>query len=133
MNCRNGTRQLALLLLVLAGPGCYASNPEATTTAAVITAADPPTEAAAPAVTSTTPAGAAEAVTIPDVALTDQHGKSVRFASDLIRGKVFAISFSFTRCKGVCPLLGAYCGRLRTLLDEEKADNVVVITISLPA
>ena len=131
MNCRNGTRPLALLLLVIAAPGCYARNPEATTTAAVTTAADPPTEAAAPAVPSTALAGAAEAVTIPDVTLTDQHGKSVRFASDLIRGKVFAISFSFTRCKGVCPLLGAYCGRLRTLLDGEKADNVVVITISV--
>jgi cytochrome oxidase Cu insertion factor (SCO1/SenC/PrrC family) len=70
-------------------------------------------------------------VTIPDVTLTDQDGKSVRFVSDLIRGKVFAISFSFTRCKGVCPLLGAYCGRLRKLLDEQKTDGVIVITVSV--
>jgi len=44
---------------------------------------------------------------IPDVTLQDQDGRPVKFYSDLVKGRVVAINFIFTRCTTVCPQLGA--------------------------
>jgi cytochrome oxidase Cu insertion factor (SCO1/SenC/PrrC family) len=51
-------------------------------------------------------------LSIPDTKLIDQSGRKVRFYSDLVRGRVVAINFIFTTCKGVCPPMGATFGKL---------------------
>src|SRR6185312_2517603 len=56
-----------------------------------------------PAEAESLPAG----VTIPDVGLVNQDGRQVRFAADLLKGKIVAVNFVFTSCKGICPPLGA--------------------------
>ena len=43
---------------------------------------------------------------IPDVPVLTQDGKSVRFYSDLVKGKTLAVNFVFTNCKTICPMLG---------------------------
>ena len=40
----------------------------------------------------------------PNVELTTQDGKKVRFYDDLIKGKVVAIELMYTTCKYNCPL-----------------------------
>ena len=44
---------------------------------------------------------------IPDVRLTDESGHEVRFASDVLRQRPALISFIYTGCSTICPLVGA--------------------------
>ena len=76
-------------------------------------------------------APATETVVIPDVELVDDHGKPVRLVSDLIRGRVFAVNFIFTTCRGVCPVLGANFARLGQLLRERGQSDVVLISVTV--
>jgi protein SCO1 len=51
-------------------------------------------------------------LSIPDTPVIDQHGRPLRFYSDLVKGQVVAVNFIFTTCKGVCPPMGATFGKL---------------------
>jgi cytochrome oxidase Cu insertion factor (SCO1/SenC/PrrC family) len=51
-------------------------------------------------------ASARAATTIPDVELQDQNGRKVKFYTDLVKDRVVAVNFIFTRCTTVCPGLG---------------------------
>ncbi len=69
--------------------------------------------------------------TIPDVELVDQHGKTVHFYSDLVKGKVVAINTIFTTCTTICPLMGANFHKLSKLLGDEANSKVSLISISI--
>ena len=78
--------------------------------------------------------GAASAnshMNIPDVELLDQHGRKVRFYSDLVRGKTVAVNFIFTTCTTVCPPLGATFARVQRELGERAVRDVQLISISV--
>lgn len=60
---------------------------------------------------------------IPDVALQDQHGRPVKFYSELIKGKVVAVNFIFTRCTTVCPQLGGSSAALARHLAAATTDG----------
>jgi len=64
---------------------------------------------------------------IPDVALFDQNGKSVRFYSDLVKGKVVAMNFVFTSCTTICSPMGANFGQLQTHL----GNGVRLVSVSI--
>jgi cytochrome oxidase Cu insertion factor (SCO1/SenC/PrrC family) len=66
--------------------------------------------------------------TIPDTPVIDQHGRPVRFYTDLVKGRVVAVNFIFTRCQTICPALGVNFGQLQSLLDDHP---VPLISISL--
>jgi len=66
---------------------------------------------------------------IPDVALFDQNGKSVRFYSDLVKGKVVAMNFVFTSCTTICAPMGANFGALQAKLGNRK--DVALISVSI--
>jgi protein SCO1 len=93
--------------------------------------------AAAPAVAPAAGPGGAEgtvvsgSLNIPDVALLDQDGRKVRFWSDVVQGKVVAVSFIFTNCTTICPPLGVNFGRLRQLLGERAGRSVELISVSV--
>lgn len=95
---------------------------------AAATAAEKPHDhldrAAAPAVTRVKPA-------IPDLQLLDQDGKTVRFYSDLVKGKVVAIDFIFTTCTTICPPLGATFARIQKVLGERMGSDLQLISISV--
>ena len=40
---------------------------------------------------------------VPDVELLNEKGRKVQFYTDLVKDKVVAISFFFTRCPTICP------------------------------
>ena len=67
-------------------------------------------------------------VTVPDVALVDQHGKSARLP-DLLRGKTAAVNFIFTSCTTICSPMGANFGALQAKLDDRK--DVALLSISI--
>jgi len=68
---------------------------------------------------------------IPDVRVTDQHGKQLNFFSDLIAGKVVAINFVFTSCTAICRPLTATFRRVQQELGEEVGKNVYLISVSV--
>lgn len=67
-------------------------------------------------------------MSIPDVALVNQDGESVRFYSDLVKGKVVALSFIFTTCTTICPPIGANFARLQKLMQGHE--GLALISVS---
>src|SRR5271165_6159014 len=68
---------------------------------------------------------------IPDVELADQDGKTVHLYSDLVKGRVAALSFIFTTCTTICPLIGANLGRLQTELGQSLGEDISLISVSV--
>jgi protein SCO1 len=77
------------------------------------------------------PPDPAELLAIPDVSLRDQDGRPVRFFSDLVKGKVVAVSFVFTTCTTVCPLIGAKFSELQRKLGNRLGPDFRLISISV--
>lgn len=67
-------------------------------------------------------------VSVPDVALTDQHGRIARLP-DLLRGKTAAVNFIFTSCTTICSPMGANFAALQTRLGDRK--DVALISVSI--
>ena len=92
-------------------------------------AAEPP---AAPAIPSTeSNASAAAARYFPDTVLLNQHGKPVRFYSDLLKGRVVVINTIFADCGGVCPLVVERFARVQQKLGDRVGRDVTLISISV--
>jgi protein SCO1/2 len=68
---------------------------------------------------------------IPDVELVDQDGKTVHLYTDLVKGRVAALSFIFTTCTTICPLIGANFGRLQTELGQSLGKDIELISVSV--
>jgi protein SCO1/2 len=67
----------------------------------------------------------------PNVELTTQHGKTVRFYDDLLRGKTVAINLIFTDCTEVCPLETANMVQLQRELGARAGKDIVFYSISI--
>ena len=67
----------------------------------------------------------------PDVVLRTHRGEPVRFYSDLVRGKVVAINFIFTTCKGVCPPLGVNFAAVSRRLHDRFGKDFALISVSV--
>jgi protein SCO1/2 len=66
----------------------------------------------------------------PNVALTTQDGKTVRFYDDLIKGKAVAINFIYTSCDEVCPLETATLAQTYKLLGARAGRDIFFYSIS---
>ena len=67
----------------------------------------------------------------PNVELTTQYGKKVRFYDDLIKGKVVAIDLIYTTCKYNCPLETARLVQLQKLMGDRMGKDVFFYSISI--
>ncbi|MFI3221201.1 MAG: SCO family protein [Methylococcales bacterium] len=67
----------------------------------------------------------------PNVELVTQDGKKVRFYDDLIKDKVFAINFIYTRCTDSCPLETAALRKVQKSLGDSMGKDVFFYTISI--
>jgi len=67
----------------------------------------------------------------PNFVLTDQNGKPHRFYDDIIKGKVVALNFIYTRCKDVCPADTAQMTRVQEMLGDQVGKDVFMYSISL--
>ena len=68
---------------------------------------------------------------IPDTPVYDQHGKQLKFYSDLVKHKVVAINFVFTTCTTICPPLTATFRRVQQELEAASMKDVQLISISV--
>jgi protein SCO1 len=65
------------------------------------------------------------------VALTTQHGTTVRFYDDLLRGKAVAINLIYTSCKDECPLETARLVQVQRLLGDRFGKDIFFYSISI--
>jgi protein SCO1/2 len=67
----------------------------------------------------------------PNFELTDQDGVTHKVYDDLLKDRVVAINFIYTRCKDVCPADTAQLSRVQDLLEGQLGKDVFLYSISL--
>lgn len=66
-----------------------------------------------------------------DVVLVNQDGASMRFYSDLIKGRtVIAIPF-FTECTGACPVMNQTLAQIQDWLGDRLGREAVIVSMSV--
>jgi protein SCO1/2 len=66
---------------------------------------------------------------VPDFTLTDQDGKRVRFAD--LRGKVVLLTFLYTHCPDICPLIAENLNAAVRELSPAQRNDVRVLAVSV--
>ena len=69
-------------------------------------------------------------IAIPDLEVVDQDGVKRRFYSDLIKDKVVILSFFYTSCPSVCPVMSERLGKLQTNLGDRLGKDIFIITVT---
>jgi protein SCO1 len=67
---------------------------------------------------------------IPDVLMTDQDGRAVRFLSDVLQQRTAVISFIYTSCRTTCPLIGATVAAVTEHLQKDNT-NLAIVSVSV--
>ncbi len=67
----------------------------------------------------------------PNVPLTTQDGKTVRFYDDLLKGKSVAILLFYTGCQDVCPLETANLVQVQKLLGDRMGKDIFFYSIAI--
>jgi protein SCO1/2 len=66
-----------------------------------------------------------------DVALVDQNGKTVRLEKDLVSNKIVVMSFIYTSCTTVCPVVSSIMGKVQKQLGARVGSEVQLVSISI--
>lgn len=67
-------------------------------------------------------------IAVPNFELTDQDGKTFRFAN--AHGQLVLITFIFTTCPDVCPLLTANFAAIQRALEKEHVKDYLMLSIT---
>lgn len=70
-------------------------------------------------------------ITFADQPLTDQHGRSVNLEKDLVSGRIVVISFMYTQCTTVCPVVSSIMAKVQDQLGERAGDGVSLVSITI--
>ena len=68
---------------------------------------------------------------VPNVPVVTQDGKVFNFYDDLIKDKIFVVSFLFTSCRDVCPIAAARMAQLQDRLGDRVGKDVFFYSISV--
>ena len=68
---------------------------------------------------------------LPDVPLVTHEGRSVRFYSDLVRGRIVFINMMYAQCSNRCPPMTQNLKRVHELLGERAGKDVFMYSLSL--
>jgi protein SCO1/2 len=68
---------------------------------------------------------------LPDLEVLDQDGRTLRFYTDLFQGKTVIVSFVYTSCSAVCPMLGAALSKLQDALGPRLGTDVFLLSITM--
>ncbi len=77
------------------------------------------------------PYSSSSEVSFSDLPLTDQHGQTVQLEQDLVHDRIVVMSFIYTSCTTVCPLVSSIMGRVQQQLGERVGSEVQLISISV--
>lgn len=117
---------LLLALPARAADPAPADDPHAACKAA---AAKATAEAAKPASAQAAPSAAT--VTLEDLPVVDQDGKSRRFRSEVIGDRIVVMDFIFTTCTTICPVLSSKMARLQERLGDRLGREVFLVSVSV--
>lgn len=70
-------------------------------------------------------------VTLYDESLLDQDGRSVRFVSDVIAERIVVMTFIYTTCTTVCPVISAIFQKTQAEFGERLDRDVVMVSVSV--
>ena len=84
-------------------------------------------EAAFEMLPAPTPAALPKHWTLPDFALTERTGQTVRLAD--LAGKVWVADFFYTTCPGPCPMLSSRLSDVQRALGDEPGVRLVSISV----
>ncbi|HEU0290100.1 MAG TPA: SCO family protein [Burkholderiales bacterium] len=68
---------------------------------------------------------------VPNVPVVTQDGKVFNFYDDLVKDKIFVVSFLFTSCRDVCPIAAARMAQLQERLGDRVGKDVFLYSISI--
>ena len=68
---------------------------------------------------------------LPNATVITHDGKTLQFYDDLIKDKIFVISFLFTTCKDICPLATARLAELQEKLGDSMGRDIFFYSISI--
>ena len=66
-----------------------------------------------------------------NVPLLDQNGKTVRLEQDLVQDKIVVMSFIYTSCTTVCPVVSSIMGKVQKQLGARVGNEVQLVSISI--
>lgn len=93
---------------------------------------DPPCHGpGAAAAAAETGADSSARVEVPDVELVDQDGKAVRIRPLLLSGKPVVVSFIFTTCTTICPMISTIVARAQDQLGDRAGRDVRLVSLSV--
>lgn len=67
----------------------------------------------------------------PDASVVTHDGRTLRFYDDLIKDKIFVISFLFTTCRDICPLATARLAELQEKLGDSMGRDIFFYSLSI--
>ena len=67
----------------------------------------------------------------PNASVVTHDGKTLQFYDDLIKDKVFVISFLFTTCRDICPLATARLAELQEKLGDSMGRDIFFYSITI--
>jgi protein SCO1 len=70
-------------------------------------------------------------VTLADEILIDQDGRSQAFASETVGQRIVAITFIYTSCTTICPIMSAVFAAVQDQLDGELGEELRLISLSV--
>jgi protein SCO1/2 len=68
---------------------------------------------------------------LPNVPLLTHEGKQVKFYDDLIKDKVVALNFFFTKCDEICPMVMANLANVQKLLGADVGTKIFMYSFTL--
>jgi protein SCO1 len=68
---------------------------------------------------------------LPNVPVVTHHGETLRFYDDLMKDRIVVISFIYTSCRDICPMVTARLAQLEDKLGEAMGRDVFFISISV--
>ena len=67
----------------------------------------------------------------PDLPVITQDGKTLHFYNDLIKGKIVVVSFVYTSCSDLCPILTARLADVKDKLGDAVGHDIFFISMSV--
>jgi len=70
-------------------------------------------------------------IELPNAELRDQNGAPVRFTSDVAGNRIMALSFIYTDCQTVCPVVSGIFAKLQGRLGDKLTRDVRLVSLSI--
>lgn len=68
---------------------------------------------------------------LPNVPVITQDGKTLRFYDDVIKDKIVVVSFIYTTCRDICPVMTARLAQVKDKLGDLVGSRIFFVSISI--